>query len=214
MKQKGTEWTDGKGKTVPTYAISPVLRAEEKFAHQIAARALAAEKALKETVALVIKAYDEVYELKTIEAKMKGNKGNFSGMTITSFDNTIEVKVTKPDVISFDNTFTDLVKQKFDEYFESLSAQSETALFMRDLINDLLYTSGGSLDNGKVLKLRKYRDRIQSNPKLLARAGKFVEAVDLFDKAIKTKPGGTGIYVSVTDENGKQRRVALKYTDI
>jgi hypothetical protein len=214
MRQKGTEWVDAKGKSIPTYAISPVLKAEEKHAQQIAQRALRAEKLLRETVEAVHRAYDEVYQVKVAEANMKGNKSNFAGMTISSFDNEIEVQVTKPDSIYFDATFTELVKEKFDEYFESLNASSETAMFMRDLINDLLYTSGGKLDNGKVLKLRKYRDRIQNSPKLRERAGMFIEAVDLFDKAIRTKPGGTGIYITITDDKGDKRRVALKYTDI
>lgn len=214
MKQKSNEWTDGEGKNIPTYAISPVLKLEEKHAQKVIEKAIRAEKYLQETVDLVMQAYDEIYEAKIAEAKMKGNKGGFSGMTFNSFDNSIEVKITKGDVTYFDSTFTDLVKNKFVEYFESLQAQNEMAVFLRDLINDLLYTTSGRLDNSKVLKLRKYRDRIQSTPKLLAKAGKFIEAVDLFDKAIKTKPGNTGIYISINNDKGKKRKVALKYTDI
>jgi hypothetical protein len=40
----------------------------------------------------------------------------------------------------------------------------------------------------------------------------FVEAVDLFDKAIRTEPGNRLFYVDVKEGN-KMRRVALKYTD-
>jgi len=215
MKQKGDEWVDGKGKTVPKYAISPVLKIEETHSHRIAAAALRAEKALRQVVELTFMAYDEVYDAKVLDANMKGNKSNFAGMTINSFDNSIEVKVTKPDSIYFDNTYTELVKEKFSQYFDSLNSDNDTDVFLRDLVNDLLYTSGGNLDQGKVSKLRKHRARISENKKLSESAKLFIEAVDLFDKAIKEKPGSTGIYVSVLDgDKNKMRRVALKYTDI
>jgi len=115
----------------------------------------------------------------------------------------------------FDNTYTELVKEKFDEYFSSLNAGNETAVFLRDIVNELMFTSGGKLDSGKVLQLRKYRDRVAGNDKLRQKGMPFVEAVDLFDKAIKNKPGNPGLYISVSDKPGeKKRRVALKYTDI
>jgi hypothetical protein len=67
---------------------------------------------------------------------------------------------------------------------------------------------------GKVLKLRKYRDRLQSSRQLSKNGVIFIEAVDLFDKAIRSKPGNMGIYVDVADEHKKLRRVNLKYTDL
>lgn len=215
MKQKGKTWVDGKGNEMPTFAINPVLKVEEKHSHKIMTAALRAEKYLKEVVKLTQEAYKEVYDAKVKDAEMRGNKTNFNGMTINSFDNGIEVKVTKPDHMYFDNTYTEMVKQKFAEYFDGLNAGNETAVFLKDLVNDLMYTSGGKLDNSKVLKLRKYRDRMTKSKALAKKSQAFIDAVDLFDKAIKTKPGNTGIYVSVMDEeSGKMRRVALKYTDI
>ena len=214
MKQKGTIWIDGKAKEIPSYAISPVLKSEEKHSQRVTTAALRAEKALKSTVKLVLKAYEEVYAAKVKDAQMKGNKTNFNGMTINSFDGKIEVKVTKPDSLYFDNTYTEMVKQKFSEYFDGLNAGNETAMFMKDLVNDLMYTSGGRLDSSKVLKLRKYRERLTKSKALAERSKAFIEAVDLFDKAIKTKPGNMGIYISVFDEDTqKMRRVALKYSD-
>jgi len=215
MKQKGKDWTDSSGKAIPTYAINPVLKVEEKHCHKIAQLALKVENSLKELIKATGIAYVEIYEAKVKDASIKGNKGPTEGMTINNFDNTIEVKFTKPDTMYFDNTYTELVKQKFDEYFASLNAGNDTAAFLRDIVNELMFTSGGKLENGKVLQLRKYRDRIGGNAKLREKGTPFIEAVDLFDKAIKNKPGNTGIYVSVADSPGeKKRRVALKYTDI
>ena len=215
MKQTGQTWIDGFGKTIPTYAINTVLKIEEKHAHKIAAAAAKVEKHMRNLVELTMAAYNEVYDAKVKDANLKGNKDNFKGMTINSFDNSVEVKVTKPDNMYFDATYTEMVKEKFSEYFDSLNAGNETAMFMKDLVNDLLYTSGGKLDNSKVLKLRKYRDRIQNSKKLSGKTNAFIEAVDLFDKAIKEKPGNTGIYVSVMDEKTKKmRRIPLKYSDI
>ena len=52
MKQTGKNWIDGKGKEVPTYAINPVLKGEEKWAQKIMDAALKAEQALKKVVEL------------------------------------------------------------------------------------------------------------------------------------------------------------------
>ena len=215
MKQKGTIWIDAKGKEIPTYAINPVLKLEEKSSHKIARFALKAEKALKELIEAAKEARVNVYEAKIKDAQIKGHKPPTSGLSINSFDNTIEIKMTKPDTMYFDNTYTEMVKQKFDEYFKSLSGSSETAILIKDIINELMFTTGGRLDNSKVLKLRQFRDRIQGSDKMRVKGRAFVEAVDLFDKAIKTKPGNMGIYVSLAENPGdKKRRVALKYTDV
>ncbi len=215
MKQKGTIWIDAKGHEMPTYAINPVLKIEEKESQKISRLALRAEKALKELVEAAGIAASKVLEAKIKDAKMKDHKPPGEGVSMNSFDSSIEVKITKPETMYFDNIYTDMVKQKFDEYFNGLSGSSETAIFIKDIIHELMFTSGGRLDNSKVLKLRKYRDRIQGSDKMRVKGQAFVQAVDLFDKAIKTKPGNTGLYVSVTDEKtGKKRRVSLKYTDL
>jgi hypothetical protein len=59
-----------------------------------------------------------------------------------------------------------------------------------------------------VLQLRKYRTKLAEDPKLASKSTMFIEAVDLFDKAIRTKQGSMGMYVS---EN--KVPVKLKYTD-
>jgi len=98
MKQSGKIWKDHAGKEIPRYAISPVLRLEDKHAHKIVEAALKAEKFLKEVTDLTRAAHEEVYAAKILDAKIKGREGKpTDGMTISSFDNTIQVKVTKPD---------------------------------------------------------------------------------------------------------------------
>jgi hypothetical protein len=212
-KQEGTVWTDHKGSEIPTYAINPVLKAEERHSHKIAKAALKAEEALRKVVELVTAAYEEVYNAKLIDAKIKDHKPPTDGMTICSFDNSIEVKITKPDNITFDTTYTTLVREKFDAYFNSFE-DSEVIQFLREIVTSLLYSPTGRIDMNKVLRLRKHRDRIQNSKKLSKNAELFIEAVDLFDKAIRTKPGTRGIYVSIKDENGAVRRIPLKYMDI
>ena len=132
-------------------------------------------------------------------------------MTIGAFDGSSEVKVTKPDNLTFDNTYTKMVKDKFDEYFESFGKDSEGMISLRDVVSYLLYTSGSKFDQNKVLKLRKYRDRLLNSKRLSQNSQIFIDAVDLFDKAIRTKPGNMGIYVSARDESGKMQPIALSY---
>ena len=204
---------DAKGNQIPTYAINPVMKLEDKHSKKIAKAALMAERYLKEVVELTQLAHGDVYAAKVKDAKIKSNKTPTDGMTIGAFDGSIEVKVTKPDNMIFDNTYTNLVKDKFDEYFKSFGQDSEEISFLRDVVNDLLYTSGGKMDQNKVLKLRKYRDRLLNSKRLSENSQIFIQAVDLFDKAIRTKPGNMGIYVDVRENGGKMRRVALKYSD-
>jgi hypothetical protein len=213
MKQKGTTWIDHKGKEVPTYAIRRVLKTEEKHSHKIADAALAVEKSLRKLVELTRTAYEEVYEEKCRDAKIMNHKQPTDGMSINSFDNSVEVKITKPDNVYFDSTYSTMVKEKFDEYFNSFE-DSESVALLRGIVNDLLYSPKGNVDMGKVLRLRKHRDQVQNSKKLSHKSELFIEAVDLFDKAIRTKPGSMGIYIDVSSDNGVKRRIPLKYTDI
>lgn len=213
MKQKGQVWKDHKQNEVPTYAIRRVLRVEEKHSHKIAEAALLAEKYLRKVVELTREAYSEVYEEKVRDAKIMNRKEPTDGMSISSFDNSVEIKITKPDYVYFDSTYSSMVKEKFDEYFNSFE-DSEQVSLLRAMVNDLLYSPKGSVDMSKVLRLRKHRDSIQNSKKLSSNAQLFVDAVDLFDKAIRTKPGSMGIYIDVRDENGITRRIPLKYTDV
>jgi len=213
MKQKGKLWIDAKGIEIPLYAISPVLQLEEKYSQKIAEAALKAENYLKQTIKLMETAYSEIYEAKLAEAKMKGNKGNFAAMTIRSFDEKIEVQVTKPSSLSFDKTTMGLIKDKITEYLDGLQAGTDMAVFFKNLLGDLLQKSGGDIDQTKLSKLRKHVAEIKDKPELAKKAQPLIDAVELFDKASRTKTGNTGLYVSVTEKEEK-RRVALKYTDI
>ncbi len=215
MKQKGKTWIDSKRKYIPLYAVTPTQKAEEKLSQRFLRMSLTAENSLEKLVKEVRKAYAEILELKIKEANFKGHKPPSGSITINSFDNTIEVKITKPDNLYFDETYTNMVKVKFSDYFKSFGNDNDQIVFLRDLVNDLLYTSGGRLDNSKVLKLRKHRNTFAKSKKLSKSGELFIEAVDLFDQAIKTKPGSTGIYVSYSpNPHDKKCKVSLKYTDI
>jgi hypothetical protein len=213
MKQKGTMWIDHKKKEVPTYAIRRVLKTEEKHSHRIAEAALLAEKYLRKVVEQTRTAYEEVYEEKVRDAKIMNHREPTDGMSISSFDSSVEIRITKPDNIYFDSTYSGMVKEKFDEYFNSFE-DSESVALLRGIVNDLLYSPRGNVDMSKVLRLRKHRDEVQNSKKLSHKASLFIEAVDLFDKAIRTKPGSMGIYIDIKDEKGISRRIPLKYTDV
>ena len=83
--------------------------------------------------------------------------------------------------------------------------------FLRELVNSLLYKSGGDLDQTSVNEIRSHK----ATAERMKFKGweKFVEAVNLFDRAIRTEQGNRLFYVNVRDGN-KMRRVALKYTDL
>lgn len=209
MKQKGKEWIDHNNKSVPTYAVSTILKVEEKESQKLAKLALAAEKALIKFIEASKASYNVVLDAKIKDAEMRENKRPNGSLSMSSFDHSLEVKITKPETTYFDSTYISMVKQKFDNYFNGLHAGNETAQLLQDVVNELLFTKSGHLDMSKVLQLRKFRERIQGSPKMREKGQPFVEAVDLLDKAIKTKPGNPGIYVTI-----EGRRVALKYTDI
>jgi hypothetical protein len=213
MRQTGKIWTDHNGKEVPTYAISPVIKAEDKHAAAIERAALRVEKALQSLDSTVRAGYEEIYEAKLRDAKVFDKAPPPEGMTISSFDRKVEVKITKPDNLYFDETYTQIVKEKFEEYFATFD-DNETIRFLRDIVNSLLFSSRGRMDMTKVMSLRQYRDRLANSPKLSKNAEVFLEAMDLFDKAVRKKPGRMGIYVTLMDDKGKKRRVPLKYTDV
>ncbi len=214
MRQKGKIWKDATGKEVDTWAINPVLKLEERYAHKVANKALMVEKYLKELNEIIAEAYTEIAMAKAKDAEIKGNKYNAKSMGISSFDETIEVKITKPASMYFDNTYTDIVLEKFNEYFNSLNTDSETGKFIRQLVQDLIKTTGGRLDSTKVWQLRRYRTQLAKNKKI-KNAHLFIDAVDTFDKAVRKKQGNTGVHVYVAKNVGeKKRKLALKIQDV
>ena len=217
MKQKGKIWLDHKGTEIPIHAVNPVQKAEEKHAHRIAKQAIRVEKSLIQLKKLINEGYSDVLEKKISRANYLKNKVPTlqSGMTINSFDGLVEVRITKPDTLYFDKTFTEIVKTKFDEYFKSFGNDNEQVVFLRNLVNELLFTNSGRLDISKVMSIRKQANNIKNSKKISQSSQHFVDAVDLFDQAIKTKAGNTGIYINVAEKQHEhKRKVAIKITDI
>ncbi len=215
MRQSGKTWVDHNGREMPSYAISPVLKLEDKHANIIAKAALRAAEALRKVDEAVRTGYEEILEAKLKDAKIydKAEPNAAGGMTVRSFDRTSEVKITKPASVYFDETYTEIVKRKFDEYFSSIEGD-EQVLFLRDIVSALLFSTRGNVDMSKVLILRSHRERLQNSRKLREKGKPFIEAMDIYDNAIRTKKGNMGIYVSQMDENGKMRSVPLKYMDV
>jgi len=215
MRQKGKIWINQEGKEVPSKIVSNVLKLEEKHSQKIAVTAEKAQKYLQEVVEQVYAAYEEIINEKMIRANAKDKKIEFNGLTFHSFDGDIEIKVTKPMPAYFDKSYSQMVSDKFNEYFDAISkTDNQVVSFLKDIIVDLIF-SGKTLDQKQVNILRdKRNDLIESKqakgPNLI-----FIEAVEMFDQAIRRKKGNTGIYVSVRNpKTGKMERVALKYSDL
>ncbi|MDD3892006.1 MAG: hypothetical protein PHE03_06845 [Bacteroidales bacterium] len=215
MKQKGKVWINAEGRKLDTWAINPVLRVEEKHAQRVATHALRAEKALQALNEAIDKAQDEVFEAKMIDAQIKDYKRmpKPSSLTFSAFDKTVLVDIKTTRRLMFDKTMVDVIKSKFEEFFSAFDKDEKNSprmAFLRELVNSLLYKSGGDLDQTSVNEIRSHKttaERLKFHGWQM-----FVEAVDLFDKAIRTEPGNRLFYVDVKEGN-KMRRVALKYTD-
>ncbi len=215
MKQKGKVWINAEGRKLDTWAINPVLRVEEKHAQRVATHALRAEKALQALNEAIDKAQDEVFEAKMIDAKIKDYKRmpKPTSLTFSAFDKTVLVDIKTTRRLLFDKTMVGVIKTKFEEFFSAFDKDEKNSprmAFLRELVNSLLYKSGGDLDQTSVNEIRAHK----ATAERLRFSGwqMFVEAVDLFDKAIRTEPGNRLYYVDVKDGN-KMRRVAIKYTD-
>lgn len=215
MKQKGSEWVNADGREIPTYAINPVQKIEEKHCQKIAVLAKKAEKALQDLYDSACIGYDEVFFAKVKEADMRELKTPRDGFSINSFDYTIQVQYTKPKKSYFDSTMVAMVKEKFSAFLSSLTAGNDTADFLKQLIQELLFTKNGELDSSNVLGIQQYAKEIRTGTKKIKNKELFLEAIDLFESALRKKPGNPGLYIHIAENPGeKKRKVALKITDI
>ena len=217
MKQKGKVWTNADGRNLDTWAINPVLKVEEKHAQRVAALALRAEKALAELNQAIDNAQDEVFEAKMRDAQIKDYKRmpKPESLTFSAFDKSVVVDIKTTKRLMFDKTMVGVIKTKFEDFFTEFDADDKgnnRVTFLRDMVNSLLYKSGGDLDQTSVNEIRSHK----ATAERMKFKGweKFVEAVNLFDNAIRTEPGNRLFYVDVKEDNGRMRRVALKYTDV
>lgn len=217
MKQKGKNWIDQTGREVNAWAINPAIKVEEKHAHRVAELALKAEKALRELNMAVNVAQKEVYEAKLKDAKIKeyNRMPTPDSLTFSAFDKSVLVDIKTTRRLVFDKTYVNIVKAKFEEFF-AIFDKDETASqkfsFLRGMVNSLLFKSSGELDQTSVNEIRAHKATAERNR--IPGWELFVEAVDIFDKAIRTEQGNRLFYIDVEDENShRMRRVALKYTD-
>ena len=216
MRQKGKLWTDGNGREMEACIINPVLKVEEKHAQKVAILALKAEKALTELNQAIDLAQDEVFDAKLKSAKIYERRlPRPESMTFTAYDKSILVDIKTTRRLLFDKTMVGVIKSKFEEFFSEFDSESKDGsrvAFLRELVNSLLYKNGGDLDQTSVNEIRSHK----ATAERMKFKGweKFVEAVNLFDNAIRTEPGNRLFYVDVRQENGQMRRVSLKYTDV
>lgn len=216
MKQKGKFWIDANGRELEACIVNPVLRVEEKHSQRVAALALKAERALAELNEAIDIAQDEVFDAKLKSAKIYEKRlPKPESMTFSAYDKSILVDIKTTRRLMFDKTMVGVIKTKFEEFFAEFDGEDKSSgrvAFLRELVNSLLYKSGGDLDQTSVNEIRTHK----ATAERMRFKGweKFVEAVNLFDEAIRTEPGNRLFYVDVREDNGKMRRVALKYTDV
>lgn len=217
MKQKKFPWIDESGRPYDNWAVSPVRRAEERNAQRVADAALKAEAALKALNEAVSRAQVEVFEAKLKDAQVKeyNRMPVPESLTFTAFDKSVKVDIKAGKRLTFDKSYVSMVKAKFEDFFAVFDKDepaSKKFSFLREVVNSLLFKSNGMLDQTSVNEIRSHK----ANAERAKIPGweLFVEAVDLFDKAIRTEQGNRLIYVDVKGESGNMRRVALKYTDV
>ena len=216
MKQQGKVWLDAQGKEVNTWAINPVIKIEEIHAQKIGKIALKVENALKALNEAINDAQKEVYEAKLKDAQIKDytKMPTPESLFFKAFDKTFTVDIKTTKKLTFDKTYVTIIKSKFDDFFrvfDNDNKGSKKFAFLRRMIDTLMYKGNGEIDQTSVNELRSakefaIREKIEGHEI-------FAEAVDIFDKAIRTESGNRLVYIEVL-ENGKMRRVALKYTDI
>lgn len=194
----------------------PVRRAEEKHAQRVAEAALRAEAALKALNEAVDAAQTEVFEAKLKDAQIRDHSRLPVPETLSfsAFDRSVRVEIKLSKRLIFDKTYVGMVKAKFDEFFAAFDGDepaSKKFSFLREVVNSLLFKSNGMLDQTSVNEIRSHKASAERAK--IPGWQIFVEAVDLFDKAIRTEGGNRLIYVDVK-EGGTMRRVGLKYTDV
>lgn len=216
MKQKGKIWIDATGRSLDTWAINPVLKVEEKHSQKVAELALKAEKALKALNKAVDEAQQEVYQAKLKDAQVKdwNRMPTPDSLTFKAFDKSVSVDIITAKRLVFDKTYVGIVKAKFEEFFavfDKDEAASKRFSFLREMVNSLLFKGSGDLDQTSVNEIRSHKATAERTK--VPGWELFVEAVDLFDKAIRTENGNRLFYVEVADDHGRMRRVAIKYQD-
>ncbi len=217
MKQEGKTWKDSTGKEVNTWAINPVIKIEEKHAQKVAKIALRVENTLKALNVAIDEAQKEVYEAKLKDAQIKdySKMPTPESLLFKAFDKSVTVDIKTTKKLTFDKTYVTIIKAKFEEFFQIFDAdekESKKFAFLREMINSLMYKGNGEIDQTSVNELRAAKSTAQRAK--FEGWELFVEAVDIFDLAIRTEPGNRLFYVEVMGEGGRMRRVALKYTDI
>lgn len=216
MKQKGKQWIDANGNTMESWAVNPVLKVEEKHAQKVAELALKAEKALKDLNAAIDIAQTEVFESKLKDAQIRDSSRipKPESFSFGAFDKSVGVEIKTTQRLKFDKTYVTMVKTRFEEFFSKFDGEdreSKKFTFLREMINSMMYKGNGEIDQTSVNELRAHKATAIRTK--IDGWEIFVDAVDLFDKAIRTEPGKRLFYVDVL-EGGKMRRVTLKNTDI
>jgi Protein of unknown function (DUF3164). len=216
MRQKGKVWTDSKGNSIETWAINPVFKVEDEHANRVVGLALKAEKALKLLNEAMDAAQTAVFEAKLKDAQIKEHERipRPESLTFSAYDKSVVINLKTTTRLTFDKTYVGMVKAKFEEFFkvfDSNEKDSKKFAFLRGMIDNLMYKNNGEIDQTSVNELRAQKATAERSK--VEGWELFVEAVDLFDKAIRNEPGNRLYYIDVK-EGDKMRRVALKYTDI
>jgi hypothetical protein len=206
IQKNGTPWKDESGTEIPFNRISKVEVAKELYAGKIYKTALKVNDSLKQFMALICLANDEVNqaidkENALLNKKIKATKGNF---TWFNFDRSIKIEVNVNETIRFDEAKIAAARELFDSFIEK-NVQGTTDI-VRQLINTAFANTRGGLDSKKVLSLLKYRTKIKDKC--------FQSALDLIQDSISRPSSKRYFRVWVKGEDGQYENIELNFSSI
>lgn len=196
-------WKDESGTSIPVSRLTRSEKLAEKASYAIATKALKISGDLSAFKAEIKQLSETVYNALLEENGIKNGtrKGNF---TWFNFDRSIKIELDLQESIKFDEVLIGLAQEKLTEFISSAISGSDD--FIKDMVLDAFNKTNGRLDVRKVLGLRRHKQR--------AKDGRYHEAMELIDKAIRRPDSKLYFRVFVRDENGVYNSIDLNFSSI
>lgn len=206
IQKNGRPWTDESGIQIPFNRISKPEITKELYAGKLYKAGIKINHLLKEFMALISQAVDEVNaaidrENKLLNKKYKPTKGNF---TWFNFDRSIKIEVAIQESIRFDEAKIAAARELFDKFIERNVQGTDDVV--RQLINTAFANTKGGLDAKRVLSLLKFRTKIKDR--------QFLTALDLIEDSISRPSSKRYFRVWVKNEAGAYENIELNFSSI
>ena len=205
-RQQGEFWTDEAGNKIPANRLSVAEKAREKYATDLAKKALKVSQELARFKATVIEVCNQVVDIILAEYKRQPNKGG--NYTWYNFSQTIKVECDVKEAIRFDPILIEAAKEKLLAVIGDNLASSDD--FIKDIIIDAFQTSSGRLDTRRVLSLRRHTSKIKNTQT----RRQWQEGMDLIDRSITRPESRTYYRISIKNEAGEFVAIPLDFANI